>query len=149
MASHCSQLHGIEKNIDRDQLQVSHTEHLMNVYKVRFPTDMQLRQCPFPGCPGMSRSRIGLQNHFRRLHWGDRILIMEDQPEPFMHCEKCGQQFHPWLLNNHHYNSEAYRLGQECLHRRETLQRFFKANRVVIRVNLDPPEATTSLPYLR
>ena len=40
------------------------------------------------------------------------------------------------------------RLGQEHRRRKETLQRCLKPNRVAIRVNLDPLEATTAFPYL-
>ena len=74
MMDHCRKLHGAEPEIEWDQLLFSHPEHLPLVYEVRFPTKMQSCQCPFPGCPRIFRSRIGLRNHFSRLHWGYSIL---------------------------------------------------------------------------
>ena len=105
-------------------------------------------QCPFPGCPRTSCSSTGMCNLFSRLQWGGIIIIFEEPLMPFLHYEWCIQQVPPWILINCHYNSKLFRLLQEHHRRRETLQRCFKANRVVIRVNMEPLEATTAVPYL-
>ena len=87
-------------------------------------------------------------NHFGRLHWVNSILILEDHPRMFLHCELCGRLVPPWLINNWHYNSEACQLGQERRWRRETLHRSFEKNWVMIMFNLEPLKSTTAFHYL-
>ena len=77
------------------QLPVSQTEKLPQVYELSFPRDTTKCQCPFPGFLGFSHPRSGLHNHFKLLHWRDSILILEDHPSPFFHCERCGCQVPP------------------------------------------------------
>ena len=67
MTTYHKQLHGTNPEIDLDQLTVRQTEHLPLVYEVIFQTNMHLCQCLFPGCPGTSHSRNGLQNHLSRF----------------------------------------------------------------------------------
>ena len=118
------------------------------MYEVILLTNMHSRQCPFPGCPVLSRSRSGLQNYFSRLHWGESILILEEHPTTFPHCERCKLQVPPCLLKNCHYNTEACRQGQELQRRQETLQQCFGENQVAIKVNLNPLEEKIAFPYL-
>ena len=60
----------------------------------------------FPGTSlATSCSRIGLCNHFSRVHWGGSILIPKEHLTQFPYCECCNQQVTPWLLNNLHYNT--------------------------------------------
>ena len=66
----------------------------------------------------------------------------------FPYCELFNQQVPQLLLNNCHYNSKVFRLGQEHCRRRETLQLCFEANRLVIRIKLKPLKVTTTFPYL-
>ena len=121
-------------------------KHLPLVYEVRFPTTMQLCQCPLQGCPGTSRSMSVLQNHFSRLHWENNILILEEQRTPLSHTERCEQQVPPWLMKNCHYNTKSCQKAQEPQRCRERLQLCFKANEVTIKVNINQLEATTSFP---
>ena len=86
------QLHGKYLAIEWDQLPVSHMEHLPLVYEFGFLTNMQSCHYQFPGCSGTSRSRSGLHNHFSRLHSVGIILILEEHPTPFPHCERYGRQ---------------------------------------------------------
>ena len=102
MTSHCIQLHGMEPEIYWDRIPFNQIEPLLLVYKVIFPTTLQLCQCPFPGFPGTSGSRSFLSNHLSRIRWGDRILILEDHPTLFPHCERCSRQVPQWILNNFH-----------------------------------------------
>ena len=106
-------LHGTEPSIDWYQLPVRHIEHLPLVYEVGFLTNIQSCQCPFPGYPGTSWSRSGIQNHSSRLHLGFSILILEEHTIPSPYFERFKRQVPPWLLNNFHYNTKAFRLVQE------------------------------------
>ena len=105
---------------------------------------MKSIQYPFPGCPGTSHIRSGLKNHLTSIHWVDSILILEEDPKLFPHCERCVQQVTQRTLKNCHYKYEACLLGQERRRQRETLQRFFEVNWMTIRVNLNPIGATTA-----
>ena len=121
---------------------------LLPVYEFRFLVSMQSFQCLFPVCPSKSHSSSGLHNHSRRLHYGAIILILEDHQTPFPHSQLCDQQVPPWPINNCHYNSKACFWGYECRLQQEALHRCFEANRIVIRVNLEPLEATTASYYI-
>ena len=149
MIDHYRNLYGMELGIVWDYLPVSQTENPLNVYEVIFPTTMQLCQCPFPRYTGTSHSRSVICNHFRRIQWGDRILILEKHSTPFPQCKCCGQQVTPWIPNNHHYTSAVCRMGQERRRWQDMIQRCLETNLVDIRFNLDPLEATTILSHLR
>ena len=109
---------------------------------------MQSCQFPFLGCPGTSCSRSGIQNHFSRIHWGDSILIPEEHPTPFPYYELCEWQVPPWMLKIFYHNNEEFRQGQEHQRCLDTLQRYFEANHVGIKVRINPLEAATEFPYL-
>ena len=51
------------------------------VYEVIFLTVVKLCHCPFPGFPGTSRSRGGLQNHFIWIHWGGQKPNIGGSPD--------------------------------------------------------------------
>ena len=38
-------------------------------------------------------------------HWGDRIRILEEHPNPLPRCEHCGSQVLAGRLLNRHYTS--------------------------------------------
>ena len=95
LTSHRQCLHVTEIYISWDSITVSQYEHLTQVYEGRPPRDIRKCQRPFPDCPGLSHSRIGLRNHFNMMHWQDSIQILEDHPVPYPHCEICGRQVPP------------------------------------------------------
>ena len=113
MTAHRRRLYDMEPAIDWDLLPVSYTEYLTLVYEASLPTTMKSCQCPLPGCPGTSHSRSDPRNHFRRIHCGDSILIIEEYLAPFLHCGRCGWLVPPWLLKNLQYNSEEFWMGKE------------------------------------
>ena len=103
MTAHQRRLHGTEPAIDWDWLPVTHTYHLPQVFEVRFPRVTTKCQLPFPGCSGFFCTWRGLRNHFNRQHWRYSLLILEEHPSYFPHCEQCGRQMPPWLINNWNY----------------------------------------------
>ena len=70
MTNHFRILHVTDLAVYWGRLPVIQTEHLPLVYEVIFQTNIQLCQCPFPGCPGTFLSSSGLRNHFIRINWG-------------------------------------------------------------------------------
>ena len=96
------------------------------VYPVSFPGTLATLRCPLLGCPGMSSRNSGIHCHFKRRHWGDSMIILEEHTMPYPHCERCVQQVVLWILNNCHFNNAAFRVGQKQLSWQETLQHFFR-----------------------
>ena len=100
--------------------------------------------CPFPGCLGSSHTWNSLIYHLKINHWEDRTRILEYYSNPFPRCKRYGSQFPEGRLNTRHYALEKYKQGEESQLRRKTLQRFFKASRVLFQINsetLPPSEA--------
>ena len=82
MTDHFLQLHRTDLEIDWDRLPMSQHECLPQLYEVSSPKTTSKCQRPFQGCPGPSRTRSGLRNHFNRTHWKHRIQILEYNPMP-------------------------------------------------------------------
>ena len=92
MKAHCRRMHGTDPVIDWNQINVSQTEHLPQVYDVSFPKGMTHFPLPFPGCLVSSWSWNRLQDHFNLQHWGYSIIVLEYHPSPFPKCNRCGSQ---------------------------------------------------------
>ena len=58
---------------------------------------------PLPWMPGILPHVDGLHSHFNRQHWGDRISILEEHPNPIPRCERCRSQVPEVSLSNRHY----------------------------------------------
>ena len=104
MMVHRRHLHGTDTAIDWDQLPVSQTELLPQVFEVSFP--MVPDKCQYP-----SQGAKGFLIHgesFKKIdwyNWRDSILIMKEDSSPFTKCDHCGRQVPPWLINNWHYTT--------------------------------------------
>ena len=85
-------IHGMEPSIDWNRLPVSQTEQHPQVYDVSLLRTTKRCPCPFPGCPGYSRTWNGLRLHFISQNWGGSIRILEEHPNPLPKCEFCGIQ---------------------------------------------------------
>ena len=73
------------------------------------------KQCPFP-FPGFlvsSRTWNCIQSHFNRQYWGDRIRILQDNPNPLPRCESCRSQVPEGRLSNRHYMSNKCKKGRK------------------------------------
>ena len=92
LTSHRRHLHGNNQEINWYRLPVSQYKNLSQVYEVRFLRDISKCQCPLSGWPGLSRSRSGLMNHFNRMYWKDSIQILDENPTPYPHCDRCRHQ---------------------------------------------------------
>ena len=105
MINHRRRLHGKEMAINRDRLLVSHTDHLTHFFEVIFLRVMTNFQCPSTECSGSSCTRRGLRKNFNRQYWRDSMMILQEHPSLFLHCDCCGFQVPPWILNNRHYTT--------------------------------------------
>ena len=123
MTAHHHCMHGTVPVIDWGRLPVIQTVHQPHVYNVSSPRTTKRCPCPFPGYPGSSTTCNGLQFHFNMQHWGYRIMILEEHPNPLPRRDQCGIQVPSGRLNNCHYASEKCKQGDEWRLRCETLQR--------------------------
>ena len=126
VTAHCQCMHGMEPAIDWSRMPVSQTEYQLQMYDVIFPPSAKKCPCPLPGNPGSSRTCNGLRLHFNSQHWGDRIRIMEEHPNPFPKCERCRSQFLAGRLNTCHYALDKCNQGEESCLIRKNLQQCFK-----------------------
>ena len=136
MTAHHCHMHATEPAINWSRLLVSQIVHQPQVYDVRFPRTMKKCPCPFP--PGhLERPALSLQ----QAALGDWISILEEQPNPFPRCERCGSQVPAGRLINCYYLLEKYKQGEERRLRHEALQRCFEASRVSFQINTEtiPP----------
>ena len=146
MTAHRKRQHRIDPAINWDWLPVSQTDLPPQVFEVSFPRVMTKYQCPFPGCPGSSHTWICLRNHFKRHHWRDSMIILNEHLSLFPHCDRCGRKVLPWILNNWHYTTEQFRLGEELRRQWETLHHYFEVSKLTIRVNPEPLETNSAFP---
>ena len=116
MTDHCRCLDRGEMAVEWERLLASQTEHPPQVFEVISPRVTTKSQCPFPWCLRSYCNWRFLRNYFNRKHWRDSLLILEEDPSLFPHCEQCGCQNSPWLLNSQHYTLEQFKIGQ--VHRR-------------------------------
>ena len=86
--------------------------------------------------------------HFNRKHWGDRIRILEERPNPHPRCECCDIQVPTGRLNTRHYASEKFNQVEETLLGRETLQHCFEASRVSFQINAETLPPLEAFPYM-
>ena len=108
MKAHRRRMHRTEPAIDLSRMLVIQTVHQPHVYDARFLRIMKQCPCPLPGFPGPPCTWNGLRSHFNRNRWGDRIRILEEDPNPFPMCERCGSQVPMGRLSNCHYMSEKF-----------------------------------------
>ena len=92
MTSHRFRMQVIDPTIDWSWLPVIQTEHQPQLYNVRFSRSKKCRPRPFPGCPGSYHTWNGLRLHLNRQYWGNRIKILDEQPNPLPRCERYGSQ---------------------------------------------------------
>ena len=130
------------------RLLVSQTEHQPQVYNVRFLRSTNRCTYPFSGCLGSSCTLNGLHSHFSIQHWGDRISITEEDPNPIPKCECCGIQVPSRRLNTRHYTSEKCKQGKKSSLRHKTIQICFKASRVSFQINAETLPPLKDFPYL-
>ena len=138
--AHLWHMNGTEIEVDWNWLPVSNMEHIPQVFDTSFPKGTSQLPYPFPGCPGSSRTWNGLRNHFRLQYWGDRLWILEENPNPLTKYESCGSQVPPWRLSNQHYESDKWRIWEERQRWRDTLQILLKLARWI--------SAWTGIPWI-
>ena len=148
MTAHRRRMHRTEPAIDLICLPVSQTVHQPQVDDVSFLQATKQCPCPFPVCPGSFHTWNFLRSHFNRQHWGNRIRILEEHPNPLLRCKQCGSQVPAGRLNNRHYASEKCKQGYERRIRRETLQHCFDASRVSFHINAETLPPLKAFPYL-
>ena len=68
MSAHRRKINETEPVIYWNQLPVSNTEHLPEVYDVSFPKGKTQWPCLFPGCPRSSQTLNSLLNHLNQKH---------------------------------------------------------------------------------
>ena len=85
--AHRRHMHSTELAINWSWLTVIQTVHQPQIYNVSFPQSTKQCPYPFPGCHGSSHKWNGLLLHFNSQHWGDRIRILEDHPNPLPRYE--------------------------------------------------------------
>ena len=113
MMAHRRPMQGNEPVIDWIWQTVSHTVQQPQLYDMIFTRMTKKCTCPLPGFLGSSRTWNALRSHFKMQHWGDRIRIMEEHPNPLPRCERCGCQVPTGRLSNRHYMSEKCNQGGE------------------------------------
>ena len=87
MMAHWIRIYGTETEIYWNWLMFSQMEKLPYMYSFRFPKNMTHCPCPLTGLPGSSHTFNGPRDHFNWQHWGDSIIILEEQPYPFPKCD--------------------------------------------------------------
>ena len=127
---------------------VSQTEHLTQVYEVRFPKITTQCSCPFSVCAGSSWTWNVLWKYFNLQYWEDNIIILQKHPYPFPKCDHCGSMVPPWQLNICHYKSGKFQIREEIRIQGETLQHCFEESWVSIRIDAEPLEPVGAFPYL-
>ena len=146
--AHCQLMYRTEPAINWIRLPVSQTEHQPQVYNVSFLRSTKICPCHPPGCPGSSLMWNGLRLQFRSHHWGDRVKILEEHPNPLPKCKRCGSQLPAGRLNNLHYASEKCKQEQERRLICKTLQQFFESGRVLFHINAEALSPSEAVPYL-
>ena len=141
-------MHRTKPAINWSRLPVSQTLHQPQVYGVRFLQTTKQCPCPFPGCPGYSRTWNGLRYHFNRQHWGGRIRILEDHPKPLPRCERCRIQVPAGRLIKRHYMSYKCKQREERRLRRETPQHCFGESKVSFQTSAETLPSSEAFPYL-
>ena len=86
--------------------------------------------------------------HFISQHWGYRISILEEHPNPPPRYEHCVIQVPEGRINTRHYASEICKQGEERRLRHKTLQRCFGASKVSFQINVETLPPTEDFPYL-
>ena len=76
-------------------------------------------------------------------------MILEEQPNSLLSCERCGRQVPVGRLSNCHYMLEKYKQEEERRLRHETLQRCFEASRVSFHINAKTLPPSEVFLYLR
>ena len=148
MASQRQCMHVTEPKIDLSWLPFSQALHQPQVYDVRFPRKTTRCPCPFPGCLGSSHAYNVLRYRFNRHHWGDRIRILEEHPNPLSRCEQCRSQVPGGKLNNRHYTLDKCNQGEEKRLRRKTLQRCLEESWVLFHIKNKTLTPSEAFPYL-
>ena len=141
-------MHETNPTIDWSRLPVIQTVHQPQVYDVRFLQTTKQCPCPFPGCPGSSRTRNGLCSYFNRQHWGGRIGILEEHPNPLPKCKSCGIQVPVGGSVNATSCQRSVSRVKERFIRCKNLLRCFKASRVLFQINSETLPPLEALPYL-
>ena len=141
-------MQGTEPAVDWIRMPVSLTEHHLQVYNISFLCSTKLCLCPFPRLPGYSRMWNGFHSHFISYNWGDRIRILEENPNPLPKCDRCGSQVPAGILNTCHYAFDKSNQGEERRIRRKTLQHCFEEGRVLSQINAETLTPSESFPYI-
>ena len=98
MTVHRRRHNGKEPPINWNRLPVSQAEHLPQMFEVSLPKVTAKWKCAFTGFPGSSCTWSGLRNHFNQQNWGDSLIILEENPSPLPHYERCECQGPPRTL---------------------------------------------------
>ena len=148
MTEHRWRMNRTEPAINWSRLPIIQTEHQPQVYDMSFPRSTKWCPCPFPGCPWSSHTWNGLRLHSSIHHWGYRIRILEEHPNPFPRFEICRSQVPEGTLNTCHCALEKFKQGDERRLRRETLQPFFDTSKLSFQINMETLPPPETFPYL-
>ncbi len=89
-----------------------------------------------------------MRNHFACRHWNDSVHILEEHPDPYPKCPRCGLQLPASRLNNAHFTTATCLQGMERQRRRAAFVRSYEARDVVFTVADAPLERVSTFKYL-